>query len=197
MISPLKSADEFRWLRELVWRFHSNDGSSNPSVSLRTSLPSQDRCKISHKTISCDVTRERSGKIAGSCPLVTYKSIMKKCRTEVHGHGFGVPESTPAEFCVFFGPGSGVFSFSAVQVSVWYMSFLKFKNCWILVASMVAGVWTGVGSKFQKISDPNPDSKIVEQERRWNLKMWLRPALVSEWKLMLVDQRSTLHSMMR
>ena len=38
-------------------------------------------------------------------------------------YGSGMPESIPAGFCVFVGP----------------------KDCWILIESMVAGVWTGIG----------------------------------------------------
>jgi len=51
------------------------------------------------------------------------------------------------------GPGSGVTFHSQQQESVWfsYMTYPKYKHCWMSVASMVAGVWTGVGFSNLKI----------------------------------------------
>jgi len=62
------------------------------------------------------------------------------------------------------------------------------------VRSMITGVWTGVENyswiddrwslnrsrilKFEKFSDPDQDSKILEQERSRSLKKWLRPPLL-------------------
>jgi len=46
---------------------------------------------------------------------------------------------------------------------------------------IVAAVWTGVGFlKLKKLpdTDPDPDSKILEQERSRSLKKWLRPPLL-------------------
>ena len=64
-----------------------------------------------------------------------------------------------------------------------------------LIASIVAGVWAGVGfSIWNNCPDPDPDSKILEQqEQSWSLKKWLRQPLVQK-KLKIHRIQIQIHS---
>jgi len=84
---------------------------------------------------------------------------------------------TPDPKLVLFLPETGV-----CTVFTNFIASVRNKHCWIAVASMVAGDWTGVG--FSDFSKPGSNSKTLEQER--SLKMWFRPPLLPSWLLSVV-----------
>jgi len=100
------------------------------------------------------------------------------------------PESTPAGFYVFcwnrirsqtlWKTGLRFIFGSSRSLLDLYECHCQGKTLMSFGYIAVAGiVWTRVGfSNFEKISDLNPDSQILAQERSRSLKMWFRPSLL-------------------
>ena len=93
-----------------------------------------------------------------------------------------MPESTPAGFCVFSDPESRIFEKPGPEslfISGSSKSLRGLYKCHFLSAKLLNfGCIDGCRSlnmsrivQFEKISDPDPDSKILEQERRRSLKI--------------------------
>ena len=113
-------------------------------------------------------------------------SIWQPCRG---GHGSEVPESTPAGFCAFLSDPDpdqeSMFCEKPDQKSlsavVGVCVFISLVKTWVNFGWMDDGSRSLNRSrilKFGKLPDPDPVSKILEQEQIRSLKKWLRPHLV-------------------
>ena len=107
------------------------------------------------------------------------------------GTGSGVPDSTPAGFCVFLSdpdpdPVSKICEKPDPDPESLFNFGSRSRLGHFLVKTWVNYGWNDDCSrslnrsrivKFEKLPDPDPDSKILEQERTRSLKKWLRPPL--------------------